>query len=85
MTDRSVSFTETLHEMLATAGDKIIVAASAGALLAPAWHGFLREASDASALIAPLLGCLVMAATFYAKTLEIRERKRRLDEDSDAP
>jgi hypothetical protein len=69
--------------MFQTASERIVGAMAGAAILLPAWHGVLREASEASAQIAPILGVAFLLVQFYAKTLEIRERKRRLDEDAD--
>ena len=68
--------------MFTTVSDKISGVISGAAILTPIWHTSLREASETSSLIFPILGCLWLVVQIISKIGEVHARKRaEHDED----
>jgi hypothetical protein len=66
--------------MFATAWDKLTATLAAGAILLPVWRPTLRDLSEASSLLAPILGCIWLTVQIVAKIWQIRRDRSRSDD-----
>jgi len=71
-------FGDVVNCMFATVAEKIGGLIAGAAMVFPAFHSYLKEASETAAMLLPICGVMFFAVQFWAKTLEIRERNRRL-------
>jgi hypothetical protein len=72
-----VTLAEFVNVMFATAWDRISAALAAGAILLPVWRPTLKDASEASSLIAPILGCVWLSVQIVAKVCQILRARSR--------
>ena len=70
-----ITIADFLHAMFATAWDKLAAALAAGAILLPVWHPTLKEVSETSSLVAPILGCLWLTIQIIAKIWQVTRGK----------
>ncbi len=72
------SIQDVLECFFSTAADKGIAAFVGITASLPLWHSYLKDASEIATLLLPWVGLAVGGLQFHVKTLEARERRRRL-------